>query len=199
MVPMGPATTGIGRLLRLSRFFLLAVPGITSGATIGRTPILRLAGFFLAAVLCAPASAQHYALGDLSIHRPWSRELPPVAPNGAAYFRVENGGSESVRIVGASSPVADRAELHTHEMDGGVMKMRHVRVVEVPAKGTASFAPGGLHVMLIGLKKPLVAGESFPLILEFDTGRTIDVMIEITRDGPTDHSGHGGHEHGPTQ
>ena len=171
---MAPAQTGIGRLL-------------------------RLAGFFLVAVLSAPASAQHYALGDLSIHRPWSRELPPVAPNGAAYFQVENGGSESVRIVGASSPIADRAELHTHEMDGGVMKMRHVRAVEVPAKGTASFAPGGLHVMLIGLKKPLVAGESFPLILDFDTAGTIDVTVEITRNGPVDHSGHGDHEHGPTQ
>ena len=171
MVPTDPAPTGIGSLL-------------------------RPAGFFLVAVLSAPASAQHYTQGDVSVHRPWSRELPPVAPNGAAYFQVENGGSESVRIVGASSPVADRAELHTHEMDGGVMKMRHVRAVEVPAKGTASFAPGGLHVMLIGLKKPLVAGESFPLILEFDMAGTIDLTVEVTRDGPTDH---GGHEHEPTQ
>ena len=174
VVPLTPAPTGIGRLLRLT-------------------------GFFLVAVLSAPVSAQPYALGDVSVHHPWSRELPPVAPNGAAYFRVENGDGEPVRIVGASSPVADRAELHTHEMDGGVMKMRHVRAVEVPAKGAASFAPGGLHVMLIGLKKPLVAGESFPLILEFDTAGTIDVTVGITRDGPTDHSGHGGHEHGPAQ
>lgn len=166
--------TGIGMLSRLFVILLAAFPG-------------------------APTSAQHYMLGEMSIHRPWSRELPPVAPNGAAYFRVENRGSDPVRIVGGASPVADRAELHVHEMDGGVMKMRHVQVVEVPAKGTVSFEPGRLHVMLIGLKKALVAGESFPLTLEFDTGGTIDVTVEVTGDEPADRSGHGGHGHGQTR
>ena len=137
--------------------------------------------------------------GGLSIHRPWSRELPPVAPNGAAYFRVENGGRETVRIVSVSTPIADRAELHAHETDGGVMKMRHVHSVEVPAGGSVSFEPGGLHVMLIGLKQPLVGGESFPLTLGFDEAGTIEVTVEITREGRTDHSGHGEHEHGQSQ
>ena len=157
---------------------------------------VRLIGLFLAAALGAPATAQHYMLGDLSIHGPWSRELPPVAPNGAAYFRVENGASEAEHIVSVSSPVADRAELHAHEMDGGVMKMRHVKVVQVPAQGMVSLEPGGLHVMLVGLKQPLVDGESFPLTVEFERAGTIEVTVEITGAGTTDHSMHGKHKHG---
>ena len=159
----------------------------------------RLLGGFLICVLSATATAQHYMLGDLSIHRPWSRELPPVAPNGAAYFRVENGGSAMVRIVSVSTPIADRAELHAHETDGGVMKMRHLREVEVPAGGEVSFEPGGLHVMLIGLKQPLKAGESYPLAVEFDGAGTIEVTVEITGMGTTDPSGHGEHKHGQSQ
>ena len=155
--------------------------------------------FFLIAALSAPVSAQPYILGNLSIDRPWSRELPPVAPNGAAYLRIENGGNEAVRIVSASSPIADRAELHTHETEGGVMKMRHLHSVEVPAQGGVSFEPGGLHVMLFGLKEPLVAGESFPLTLGFQEAGEIEVKIEITAGGMSDHSGHGNHEHGQTQ
>ena len=165
----------------------------------GTDMLARLSGFFLIAALAAPVTAQHYTPGDLSIDRPWSRELPPVAPNGAAYLRIENGGSEAVRIVSVSSPIADRAELHTHEMEGGIMKMRHVHSAEVPARSALSFEPGGLHVMLIGLKKALVGGESFPLTLEFDKAGTIDVTVEIMGRERPDHSGHGEHEHGQSQ
>ena len=155
--------------------------------------------WLLAAALCAAASAQHHVLGDLSIHGPWARELPPVAPNGAAYLRIENGASEAARMVSASSPIADRVEIHAHEMDGGVMKMRHVHSVEVPALGAVTFEPGGLHMMLIGLKEPLVRGESFPLTLEFDEAGTIDVTVEITAGGAANHSGHEASERGETQ
>ena len=171
--------------------------GIRSGRRSGAAA--RLLGCFVACVLSAAATARHYTLGDLSIHRPWSRELPPVAANGAAYFRVENGGSDAVRIVSVSSPVADRAELHAHEMDGGVMKMRHLHAVGVPAGETVSFEPGGMHVMLIGLKQALVDGGSFPLVVEFDGAGTIEVTVEITREGPADHSRHGKHEQGQSQ
>ena len=64
--------------------------------------------FLLMTVLNAAVSAQPYALGAISIEDPWSRELPPVAPNGAAYLRVENGGNTAARIVSAHSPVAGR-------------------------------------------------------------------------------------------
>ena len=135
---------------------------------------------FLIAALSASVSAQQNGLGDLSVERPWARELPPVAPNGAAYLRIENAGNAADRIVSASSPIAKRVELHAHETDGGVMKMRHVHSVEVPARGAVSFEPGRMHVMLIGLKEPLVAGKSFPLTLGFQNAGEIEVTVEIT-------------------
>ena len=141
--------------------------------------LIRLSSLILIAALSGSAWAGQYTLGVVSIHDPWSRELPPVAPNGAAYFRVDNGGSASAHIVSVHSPIADRVEIHTHDMEGGVMKMRHVESVEVPARGGVAFEPGGLHVMLIGLKQPLVAGERFPLAIEFrDSGR-VEVEVEV--------------------
>ena len=155
--------------------------------------------WLLVAALSGAASAQHHVLGDLSIHGPWARELPPVAPNGAAYLRIENGGNEAARVVSASSPIADRVEIHAHETDDGVMKMRHLHSVEVPARGALTFEPGGLHLMLIGLGEPLVRGESFPLTLEFDRAGTIDVTVEITTGGMADHAGHGASGSGETR
>lgn len=159
----------------------------------------RLTCVFLVAALGAPVTAQQHAPGGPSIDRPWSRALPAVAPNGAAYLRIENGGNEAVRIVSVSSPISERAELHAHEMEGGIMKMRRVHSVEVPARGAVSFEPGGLHVMLIGLKKALVAGESFPLTLELDKAGTIHVTVEVTDGEGPDPSGHGEHGHGRTR
>lgn len=142
-------------------------------------PALVLAAALGGAVAQGGASAGEHAPGGISIAGPWSFELPPVAPNGAAYFRIENRGQASDRLVSAHSPVADRAEIHAHEMDGGMMTMRQVHAVEVPARGEVAFEPGGLHVMLLGLKKPLVAGERFPLALGFEKAGTIEVPVEI--------------------
>ena len=134
----------------------------------------------LVTVLSGAASAGEHTPGDLSIAGPWSFELPPVSPNGAAYLRIENRGQASDRLVSAHSPIAGRAEMHTHEMAGGMMKMRRVHSVEIPAQGEVAFEPGGLHVMLLGLKKPLVAGERFPLVLEFEKAGAVEVSVEIT-------------------
>ena len=155
--------------------------------------------FVVLAALSAPASAGQITQGDLSVQRPWSRELPPVAPNGAAYLRIENGGEKAARIVSARSPIADRVEIHAHEIDAGVMKMRRVHTVEVPARGAVSFEPGGLHVMLIGLKEPLVAGKSFSLTLGFQEAGEIEVMVQITDGAMPERSGHGEHRQGQTQ
>ena len=134
---------------------------------------------FLILALNGPVPAEEHRLDNPSIDHPWTRELPPVAPNGAAYFLIENSGEISDRIVSVHSPIADRTEIHTHEMDAGMMKMRQVHSVEVPAQSTVAFEPGGLHVMLLGLKKPLVGGEGFPLTIEFEKAGEIEVTVEI--------------------
>lgn len=160
---------------------------------------LRAFLFVLTAVVSLSAAAQPYTLGAISIELPWARELPPVAPNGAAYLRIENGGDTSVRIVSGYSPVAGRVEIHAHEMDAGVMKMRHLHSLDVPAQGSVAFEPGGLHLMLIGLKEPLVAGKEFPLTLVFEDGGEIEVPVQITSSGAPQRSGHGNHQDGQTQ
>ena len=124
-----------------------------------RLPLLTV--LTVLAVLGGAASAEQYRIGDLVIESPWSREMPPVAETGAVWFLVENRGAAD-RIVSADSPIAAETELHAHEVEDGVVKMRRLASVEVPAGSETAFAPGGRHVMLIGLEEPLVAGAQPP-------------------------------------
>ena len=118
-----------------------------------------------------------FAVGDLVVESPWARES--VTRTGAAYLTVRNGGAADDRLIGVASEVADRAELHGSEMQDGVMRMRPVEAVEVPAHGQAALEPGGLHVMLIGLKAPLEEGGSFALTLTFENAGEVEVVTTI--------------------
>lgn len=147
-----------------------------------RTFVLARAAILAAlALFHAAAPAQEFTVGNVTIVEPWSRALPPNAPNGAAYFRVENGGGESDRIVSARTDIADTVEIHTHEMDGGMMKMRRVESVVVPAGGEARFKPHGLHLMLFGLKEPLAGGTSYALTVVFEKAGEVDVSVDVKR------------------
>ena len=140
------------------------------------------------------AFAQGYSVGSISIDHPWSRATVAGIPNGAAYFVLKNNGDADDRLLSASSPVANKAELHTHLKDGEVMRMRQVDDVVVPAGGSATFEPGGLHVMLMGLKAPLEQGSSFPLTLVFDKAGSVSVDVTVDRMGGTkDAHGHDQH------
>lgn len=132
----------------------------------------------LLACAAAPALAHDYKVGDLQIAHPWARELPPNAPAGAAFFVVENHGAAD-RLIGASSPLAGKSELHTHVHENGMMKMSHIPAIELPMHGKGYFQPGGNHVMLFGLQKPLVAGDSFPLTLEFEQAGKIEISVKV--------------------
>lgn len=157
----------------------------------------------LAALLaCAlPSFAHDYQVGELTIDHPWSRELPPNAPAGAAYFTLKNQGATADRLIGANTPRAQKSELHTHVHQDGLMKMQRIAAVEVPAKGEVAFQPGGNHVMLFGLSQPLKAGDEFPLTLEFEKAGKVEVQVQVeSADGhgmdhqmPMDHGSHQGH------
>ena len=118
-----------------------------------------------------------FAVGDLVVENPWARES--VTRTGAAYLTVRNAGAADDRLIGVASEVADRAELHGSEMQDGVMRMRPVEAVEVPAHGQAALEPGGLHIMLIGLKAPLEEGGSFALTLTFENAGEVEVVTTI--------------------
>ena len=147
-----------------------------------RTPVLaRVVILAAMALFHAAAPAQEFTAGSMKIVAPWSRALPPNAPAGAAYFRVENSGGESDRIVSARTDIADVVEIHTHEMDGGMMKMRRVESVKVPAGSGVRFKPRGLHLMLFGLKEPLADGASYALTVVFEKAGELDVSVDVKR------------------
>ena len=138
------------------------------------------------------ADMTSFAIGDLVVESPWARES--VTRTGAAYLTVRNGGDQDDRLIGVASEVADQAALHASVMQDGVMRMRPVDAVEVPAHGEAVLAPGGLHVMLVGLKAPLEEGGSFALTLVFEDAGEVEVVTTIE---DIAHGGAGaGHDHG---
>jgi copper(I)-binding protein len=124
------------------------------------------------------ASAHDYQLRMLRIDHPFARATPGGARNGGVYLSVENRGDQADRLVGVSTPVA-HAELHQMSMDGGVMRMRVVDGVEVKPGGRLTLQPGGYHVMLMDLKRPLQAGDSFPLTLGFEKAGSIEVSVVV--------------------
>lgn len=157
--------------------------------------LARIALSSLLVLSTGAALAADYKVGDLTISDPWSRALPPNAPAGAAYFTVTNQGQAQDRLVGAASDVAGKAELHTHVKAGEMMRMQKVDAVDIPAGGEATFAPGGNHVMLIGLKRPLKDGEQFPLTLEFEKAGKVRVEVPVRADaqGGMQHHDHAHH------
>jgi len=117
------------------------------------------------------------AWAQVSVEQPWTRATPPGAKVGAGFMRLRNAGAAE-RVVGASSPVAGRVEMHVTLREGDVMKMREVKSFEVPAGGSFELKPGGAHLMLLDLKRPLKKGEKVPLTLKLEKGG--EVKAELT-------------------
>lgn len=152
----------------------------------------------LAAALAAGAAAHGHG-GSIHVDDAWSRELPPVSRNGAAYLSVRNAGATADALVGADTPVAARAEVHEHVMHGGVMRMQPVDALSLPPGETVRMAPGGLHLMLFDLKAPLRRGERFPVTLRFRDAPALEVQVEVRGPGGEPaHAApaHDGHRHG---
>jgi periplasmic copper chaperone A len=110
------------------------------------------------------------AADDVTVSDAYVRAVPPGQPNSASFMLLSNGSTAGHAVVAAESSVSKVAELHTHTMSEGMMKMRRVEKIEIPAKGTATLAPGGLHVMLIGLTQDLRPGDEVMLMLTFEDG-----------------------------
>ena len=142
---------------------------------------------FLAALLLialsAPASAHQVKVGDLLIVHPWSRATPGQAPNGAVFMKIENRGQAEDKLLSASSHVAAMVGIHEHVMEGDVAKMRPVDSIALPAQSTTELKPGGYHIMLMGLKEPLVEYGSFHLTLTFEKAGSIEVEVQVEEAG----------------
>ncbi len=154
---------------------------------------MRLAAAFAAALAFAGLALAHsFEAGAIKVDHPYAYPSLPPHKNGAAYLTIENAG-ESDRLVSASSPRAAAVEIHGHETEGGVARMRKLDAVEVPNGAPVGFAPGGLHLMLIGLTEPIVEGQTFPLTLTFEKAGPIDVVVMVEARGEAKPDGHGGH------
>lgn len=100
--------------------------------------------------------------------------------NGAVFMEIHNLSTEDDSIIAARTKIAGKVELHTHKMAEGIMQMRPVPSIDIPAGGKVSLEPMGLHVMLIGLQEKLETGDSFPLVLEFEKTGPVLVKTVIT-------------------
>ena len=132
------------------------------------------------------ALAHSYKLGSLEIGHPWARATPPTAPTGGGFLTITNKGTAADRLVSASSPAAASVQVHEMKMEGNVMRMRELaNGLEIAPGATVTLAPGGLHMMMMGLKAPLKQGEKVPLTLVFEKAGTIDVEIAVEAMGAT--------------
>lgn len=136
--------------------------------------IWKICTVLLNLLLVLPA----FAGGDIQLENIWARESPPMVKTGAAYLTITNSGGAIDNLLAVSGEVAENIEIHTHLMEDGVMKMRPVEMIEVPANSSVTLEPGGLHIMFIGLKEPLKKDDVFTLTFKFE--KAGEIATEVT-------------------
>jgi hypothetical protein len=131
-------------------------------------------------------------IGAITIHDAWARAPMGQTGTSAIYMTLEASGGEGDRLVAVTSPDAARAELHTSIVEGGVAKMRPLAAIEIASGEPTVLEPGGPHVMLVGLGKKLVEGDTLPLSLTFEHAGTIELQVPVKGMGGS--MNHGGHQ-----
>ena len=134
-----------------------------------------LVGFFF---LSLSSLAFADTAGQVQISEPFARSTTVMQKNSAVFMTLKNSGADSA-IVAATSPVAEVVELHTHTMDDGVMRMRKIDKIDLPEGEDVMLKPGGLHVMLIGLKQALEVDTEVSVTLEYADGSTKSLMAPV--------------------
>ncbi len=144
-----------------------------------------------AAIAAAPAAAQSVKAGDLTLGSPQLRASLGRNPNTGGYVVVENAAGRPDELVGASCECAREVQLHVMSHEGGVMRMRQVDSLTVPARGRLELKPGGAHLMVMGLKAPLKAGAQAQLTLRFRRAGAVTVPFRVVaQPAKGEHAGH---------
>jgi copper(I)-binding protein len=129
----------------------------------------------IAAILLASCGVS--APPRISVEAAWARATLPGQTSSAAYFTIRNAGGPD-KLLSVSSSAAN-ASLHSTATDKGVMRMRPVAQIDVPANSAVELKPGGTHVMMTGLKAPLTPGATIPLDLKFEKSGDRHVMAAV--------------------
>ena len=155
---------------------------------------MRLLAFLFAGLFglaLAAAHARDYKAGSLEIADPWSRATPKGSSVAAGYMTIKNTGSMPDRLISGSSDVGSGFQMHEMKMENGVAKMRPIKGgLEIKPGDTLEFKPGALHVMFVGLKKPLAAGDRVNATLVFEKAGTVSVEYEVRAMGGEPGHGH---------
>ncbi len=137
-------------------------------------------------ILCAAAllfagtfaHAHSFKLGDIDIGHPYARVTAAGQPIGGGYLTLDNKGRDD-KLLSARAAVSASVELHSMSMEGDVMRMREVDSVALPSGKKVELKPGGFHIMFVGLKAPLKAGDKFPMTLKFEKAGEVEVMVSV--------------------
>ncbi len=141
------------------------------------------AGLLLVGLLASPwAMAERVKVGSVEIDRVYARGTAAGQAMSSAYLSIRNAGAAD-RLLSATTPVAAAVELHSMSMDGNVMRMRQIDAVDLPTGQAVELKPGGLHLMLMGLKQTLATGSRFEMTLVFEKAGPVKVQVEVAAPG----------------
>lgn len=141
----------------------------------------RIAATIVGLGFAAPATAHEYKHGTITIIHPCARATPVKV--GGVYVTFKNTGNAPDRLIKVASPEAEKAEMHETRIESGVAMMRAVAAVEIKPGAKVEFKPGGLHIMLMGLPRPLKEGGTVPLTLTFEKAGTFEIRAMIEKAG----------------
>jgi periplasmic copper chaperone A len=134
----------------------------------------------LSCLLIPPAHAEDSLTLSIIVTQAWSRATPGGSKVAGGYLTIENKGPGADRLLSGSTEVANKLEIHEMAVTDGVMKMRPVEGgLAIDAGKTLKFAPGGLHLMLVGLAAPLVRGDKVAVVLRFEKAGEVPVSFEV--------------------
>lgn len=149
---------------------------------------MRTLLFGLALGLAAPSLAHEYKAGALLVDHPVLRVASPVSKTGAGFMTITNSGKSADRLLSVTTTASNRSDLHGTVNQSGVMQMRaQSGGVPIPAGGKVAFAPGGLHVMFIGLKTAITPGQMIKARLTFERAGAVDVAFKAETAAATSH------------
>lgn len=137
---------------------------------------------YILAIIVMCMSLPAWAEPPVRVSNAYAYATAELQKNGAVFMAIENPTDQAVKITHAETNVSERVELHTHDMDGGIMMMRKVEDFNIEPQSSISLDPTGKHIMLMGLKAPLKTGETFPLSIVVD-GQSVTVDVRVVKPG----------------